>query len=304
MYHNFIGIDISKADFYVAIHGTKKVSVFTNDEAGFKQFNQAYEQQLPVALVVLETTGGYENNLIKFLQKSQIAVHRANTRIVKSFIHSTGKLGKSDNIDALGLARYGSERHQTLELYQQPSDRAKELVQLTNRKKELKAFLIQEKNRLQAPDNQFIKDSYSDNIQYLEIVIKKVNEQIQLLIKAEIDGVGEVTAINLIVSLPELGEVSGKAIASLSGVAPHPYESGQKIGYRRTRGGRENIKPILFMAAMAASKSKGKLGEFYRSLIARGKKPIVALVALMRKIVVMANAKIRDLKAKTCVVVI
>lgn len=118
-----------------------------------------YNSQLKQGLVVLETTGGYENNLVKFLHQIQIAVHIANTRIVKIFIRSTGKLGKSDIIDALGLARYGHDRHNNLEMYQPPSDKEKELLQLTNRKKELQAMLVQEKNRLQAPYNQFIKDS-------------------------------------------------------------------------------------------------------------------------------------------------
>lgn len=314
VYHNFIGIDISKVDFYVATHGIKKVEVFTNNEAGFQQFYQKFEQQLHNALVVLETTGSYEYNLIDLLQQKHVSVHRANTRIVKSFIRSTGKLGKFDSIDATGLARYGSERQQSLSLYKPTSSRDKELAQLANRRKELKWTLAQEKNRLQAPENKFIKDSYSTHIQYLESMISQIEKQIQVLIKAddtlhkkvellktEIDGVGEITAINLVVALPELGKVNGKAIASLSGVAPHPYESGKMIGYRRTRGGREGIKPILYMSAMAASQSKGKLGEFYRMLIAKGKKPIVALVALMRKIVVMANAKIRELELANCV---
>lgn len=125
------------------------------------------------------------------------------------------------------------------------------------------------------------------------------NQSIQAkinLLKNEVDGIGEVTAIQLVSVFPELGKMNRRQVASLAGLAPHPNESGKKIGYRMTRGGRNNIKPILFMAAMGAARSKSKLGKFYKSLIARGKKPMVALVAVMRKIIVIANAKIKDLE--------
>ena len=94
--------------------------------------------------------------------------------------------------------------------------------------------------------------------------------------------------------MPELGTIDRRKIASLGGLAPHPNESGNKIGYRYTRGGRSDIKPVLFMAAMTAARSHSPLGEFYRKLVASGKKKMVALTALMRKILVIANAKIRD----------
>lgn len=311
MYHNFIGIDVSKLDFHVAVHGSNTTKSFTNDKKGFSQFQHEYKKSLTQAFVVLETTGGYEMKLIEFIQTKKIAVHRANTRIVKSFIRSTGKLGKSDRIDSIGLARYGHERYQDLEIYVQPSDTAKELLQLTNRRRELKKMLVQEKNRYKAPDNKFIINSCITLIQSLEDSIKHIEQRTIEIVNAnkqikdkvdvlvnEIDGIGKTTAIDLLNTLPELGHIDRRAIASLSGTAPHPYESGQKIGYRSTRGGREYIKPILFMAAMTASRSKGKLGEFYRSLIARGKKPMVAMTALMRKIIVIANAKIRDFKNK------
>lgn len=307
MYHTFIGIDISKNDFYVAIHGVKDTQCIDNNLNGFNQFYKTYKKQLSQTLVVLETTGGYEHSLVEFLQSKKIAVHRANTRIVKSFIRSTGKLGKSDKIDAIGLARYGSERYADLELYQPPSDIEKELLQLTNRKIDLKRMLVQEKNRYQSPDNYFIKANCKSLIDSLDESIKKIKQRITELINAdkkikdkvsllknEVSGIGEATAIDLLSTMPELGRVSSKAIASLSGTAPHPYESGKKIGYRSTRGGRQMVKPILYMAAMAAAKSKDGLGEFYRALIARGKKPMVALTALMRKIIVIVNAKIRD----------
>lgn len=108
------------------------------------------------------------------------------------------------------------------------------------------------------------------------------------------DGIGNAISSTLIALLPELGQMDRRSIASLVGVAPHPYESGKMKGYRSTKRGRREVRNILFMAAMTASKSKGRLGEFYRSLIARGKKKMVALTALMRKIIVIANARLSE----------
>ena len=105
---------------------------------------------------------------------------------------------------------------------------------------------------------------------------------------------GETISVYLIALLPELGKLDRKKIASLAGLAPHPNESGRKIGYRSTRAGRADIKPILFLAAMTAARSKSILGDFYRRLIQAGKKKMVALTALMRKILVIANARVRE----------
>lgn len=303
-----MGIDISKNDFCVALYGSNKVIKFDNSDLGFANLLKEYKLIIENTLVVVEATGGYEAALIKALQNKNIAVHRANTRVVKSFIRSLSKLGKSDSIDALGLARYAKERYLELKVHIQPPNEEKELIELVNREVELKQMIVQEKNRLQAPDNASCKSSYLMLIKVLEKEVVKLQQKQQSLIdgninlsakinllKGEVAGIGEATAIKLVSLLPELGKLNRRQIASLAGVAPHPNESGKKIGYRKTRGGRENIKPILFMAAMAASKSKGNLGEFYCTLISNGKKRIVAIVALMRKIIVIANAKIKEL---------
>jgi transposase len=168
-------------------------------------------------------------------------------------------------------------------------------------------MLVQEKNRLQAPNNKYCKSSNTTVIKLLQSELDRlkkrqkelIDKNVQLkakvdLLKAEVAGVGESTAIELLSIFPELGTLNRRQVASLAGVAPHPNESGKKVGYRMTRGGRDNIKPILFMAAMAAAKSKSKLGEFYKRLITNGKKRIVALVALIRKIITV-NAKLKSL---------
>lgn len=311
MYHNFIGIDISKDEFHVAVYGNSCVLRFHNNNDGFKKFATEYCKILTESIIVLETTGGYESAILDFLSKSSIAVHRANARIVKSYIRSLSKLGKSDAIDAQGLARYAKERHEDFKLFVPSSDSSKELAELVNRKTELKQMIVKEKNRLKAPDNKFCKLSNNNVITLLEAEVKRLDKrQLELicsndvlkskaqLLKNEISGIGESTAIELVSIFPELGKLNRRQIASLAGVAPHPNESGKKVGYRKMRGGRDNIKPVLFMAAMAASRSKGKLGEFHKRLIANGKKPMVAIAALMRKIIIIANAKLKDFDNK------
>lgn len=181
------------------------------------------------------------------------------------------------------------------------------MPQLVQRRLDLRQILVQEKNRRQAP-NQYARviESCNGMIQVLEIQLKSIENEIQAIIEAEpgqkekqrvlqeVDGIGVTISSALLALLPELGRVNRRQIASLVGLAPHPHESGKSIGYRQTKGGRRDVRCILFMAAMTASRSKKRLGKFYRSLISKGKKKMVALTALMRKIVVIANAKLAD----------
>jgi transposase len=304
MYQNFIGIDISKNDFSIAVHGEDKANLYSNNLEGFVAFFSAYQTILKNGLVVLETTGGYELSLIHYLQTHQCAVHRANARKVKYFIRSLGKLAKSDSIDAFGLAQYGQERHTTLELFKVNSQ--EKLLKLVQRRIELKQMLVQEKNRRQAPNQHELKKSFDVIINAIEKELQLIEKDIDALCKADllleekkkilksIKGIGDITAIGLLALLPEMGTINRKKIASLAGLAPHPNESGKKIGYRSTRGGRADIKPVLFMAAMTAARSKSTLGEFYERLVKAGKKKMVALTALMRKILVIANARMKD----------
>lgn len=304
MYQYFVGIDISKDNFTAGLHGHKSIKNFSNNNEGFLLFWQAYQDQLKSGLVILETTGGYEMDLIHFLTNQQVSIHRANTRNVKKFIQSYGKFGKTDAIDAIELALYGNERHAKLTLYKENPH--KKLLQLVHRRNDLKGMLVQEKNRLQAPDQREFKKSFQTIINAIEKEMKIIESRIQAVFEANphlaevrkvlktVKGVGDIISAHLLALLPELGKINRKEIASLAGLAPHPNESGKKIGYRYTRGGRNDIKPVLFLAAMTAARSKSTLGEFYKKLVAAGKKKMVALTALMRKIVVIANARVRD----------
>lgn len=307
IYHNFIGIDIGKFNFVVAVYNNKKTKEFENNPEGIAKFLEYYNSILEESLCVLETTGGYEIELLMTLCNNNMSVHRANTRKVKNFILSFGNDAKTDVLDAKALALYGAERKDKLELFVPKSDNDIKLDQLAMRRQDLIKMLIAEKTRLQAPNNEFTKVSCKFMVDTLSDQIELITDQISSLIENDtalssrkkilktISGIGDNSAGQLLILLPELGTLNRKQIASLTGLAPRSNESGTYRGYRSIMNGRDNIKPILFMVAMAARRSNSMFKVFYEKLISRGKKKMVALTALMRKIIVIANAKIRDL---------
>ena len=302
-YNTYIGIDIGKFEFIMNIHGTKAVDAYTNDLEGFKRMYKTHKKAFKDALVVLETTGGYERKVIEFLQARTVSVHRASGRIIKNYIRSHGIIAKTDTIDAIALSLYASERHSTLKLYE--PDKHEHLRLLNERRQNIIEMRTKEKNRMQAP-LALKHTSYSAIIELLNGELEKIDQEIREFIashpeiKAKIEivrsvsGVGEKSASIIVGSFPEIGTFNHKEIASMAGVAPHPNQSGKKDGYRRTRGGRRSIRPILFMCALAASRSKSKLGDFYRRLVGGGKKPMCALIAVMRKIMVISNARVKE----------
>lgn len=307
LYNNFIGIDIGKFSFVVAIYNQKQIKEYDNDAAGIKDFMDDYRQHLLKGLCVLETTGGYEMRLLLSLCDKGYAVHRANARKVKHFIRSFSNGAKTDTLDAKALALYGYERGERLDCFTPQSKQSLSLYELVQRRQDLKRLLVAEKNRLQAPRADIIKQSCQTMIEAISEQVKLITIQINLLIEEEpvlkakkeilktVPGIGDITANELLTLLPELGTLNRRQIASLAGVAPVANESGTYKGYRATGHGRSDIKPILFMSAMAARNSNSSLKSFYNNLIEKGKKKMVALMALMRKIIVIANARLREL---------
>lgn len=306
LYHNFIGIDIGKFKFSVAIHSQKNSTEYENNLVGINQFLEDYAGILLDSLCILETTGGYELELLYTLCSNKIAVHRANTRKVKSFIRSYGNSAKTDNLDAKALALYGFERFTKLELFTPASKNTLTLFALLQRRIDLKQILVAEKNRSKSPGCTLVKKSCQQMIKAVSKQVELIDEQIQALINSDpilkekqkilqsVPGIGKIISLELLILLPELGKLDRRQIASLCGVAPRANDSGTHQGYRRTGKGRKDVKPILFIAAMAARNSNSNFKLFYENLIAKGKKKMVALVALMRKIIVIANARIKE----------
>ncbi|MFO2961596.1 transposase, partial [Legionella pneumophila serogroup 1] len=150
-YTSFIGIDIGKYSFVVALHGNKKVDEYENTPSGIEEFIQSYKKDLIKGLCILETTGGYEMGVLLTLCSQGFAVHRANTRKVKHFIKSYGNAAKTDKLDAKNLGLYGFERGKALELFTPQSKQSGELYEMIQRRTDLKQMLVAEKNRLKAP---------------------------------------------------------------------------------------------------------------------------------------------------------
>lgn len=310
LYRNYIGIDIGKLSFVVAVYDSKKTIEYDNTPLGIKTFLQDFKSRLKNSLCVLETTGGYEMRLLLTLCELGIAVHRANTRKVKRFIQSYGNEAKTDQLDAKSLALYAYERYSRLELFTPQSTKSLSLFELVQRRRDLKQMLVAEKNRYQAPRADIIKISCNAVINVLKEQISEVTNEINALIDSDpvlkekkeilktIPGIGDVIANDLLILMPELGTLTRRKIASLAGLAPKANDSGLFSGYRSVNHGRSGIKPILFMAAMAARNSNSTLKAFYNQLVEAGKKKMVALTALMRKIIVIANARIRDFNLK------
>jgi transposase len=185
LYKNFIGIDIAKLTFVVAISNNDNTMTFDNSITGFKAFYKHYKNAIKDALIVLETTGGYESSLTRFLLSKSCSVHKAHAQKVKYFIRSLGQRSKTDAIDAKALVRYGQERYSCLALHKEQEEKNLRLKSLLLRRDDLIKLQTQEKNRAVAPDNEFIKASIKDLLLYLSEAISKVDAEIEELVQAQ-----------------------------------------------------------------------------------------------------------------------
>jgi transposase len=299
---SFIGCDVGKTTIVVFDSRTGQILSIANRRAELEQFAKGLDD---TCLVICEATGGYEDALLGALLKAGRAAHRADARKVKAFIRSLGTLGKTDAIDARALAVYGCERHARLARWQAPDPQRETLQALVLTRRDLTADRQAYKNRLAAPGAAAVKRNLAAVLATIEKQISEINRAIaavirdhQALADAEkairgIVGIGETTAAALLALLPELGRVNRREIAALAGLAPHPKQSGATDAYRRTRGGRPEVKRVIFMSAMVAVKHDPTQRRFYETLLAQGKKPLVALTAVMRKLVVICNAMLR-----------
>jgi transposase len=300
---SFIGCDVGKAEIVVFDSRSERTTSVANDPQALADFAAGLEA---TGLVVCEATGGYEAALLEALVAAGRPVHRADARKVKAFIRSFGILGKSDRIDARALARYGRERHAGLARWQPRDEQRDKLASLVSARREFVRQRVACRNRLHAPGMTAIEPRLKRILATLDAEIAGLDADIATLIEATeplaqttrilrgIAGIGPATAAQLTALMPELGTIGRRQAAALAGLAPHPRQSGTNDAYRRTRGGRPDVKQALFMAGLAAARHNPDLRTFYKRLLDNGKKPIVALVAVMRKLLVIANARIRD----------
>jgi transposase len=315
-YIHFIGIDVSKDWIDVAVYGqAARPQRHANTREGLTACLATLSPWLEDGLVVVEATGGYETAFLRMALAIGAKVHKASPWQVRSFIRSLGLKAKTDALDALALARFAKERCEDLPLYQLPSQEQERLNDLLMRRADLVKQLAGEKARYSQPRYMQaaheVLQSVARMIESLKQEIESLEEAIAALIGASselktrfdiltsIKGIGLCTAYTLQACMPELGTLTRKTAASLAGCAPHPKDSGYACGKRTTFGGRATIKQSLFLAAMAARRFNPELKLFYERLIQNGKPKMVALTAVMRKLVIIANAKLKELTPQT-----
>lgn len=310
VFDHFLGIDVGK--FHLIVHDSRtgQTCKIANNQHALRVFLNATETS-PKTLAVCEASGRYEASLLAELGTRDIPAHRADAARVKNFVRSLGQLAKTDRVDALALARYARERQATLVLWSERDPEQCELQALVLRRDDLVAMRTQEKNRAQAPAataalSKQLARSCALILRALNREIDRTDARIADLVEGSAKlkprydvlinmfGIGHISAAGLLAHMPELGHCSRRQVASLAGVAPRANDSGTRQGYRATRGGRAEIKKLLFMPALAIARGNTRLSDHYRRLVQNGKKPRVALTAIMRKLIVIANAKLRD----------
>lgn len=294
-----VGIDVSKDWLDVAI-GSES-SRMANDAAGIGALLDRLRQG--VGLVVMEATGGYETQAASAIAGAGLRLAVVNPRQVRDFAKATGRLAKSDRIDAQVIAAFGEAiEPQVVRL---PDEQTRELQDLVMRRQQLVAMKVQETNRLAMMAGTTRKQIKS-HIAWLEKAIDEVNTDITARLRTSpvwrekdellrsLKGIGPITSSTLMAGLPELGQLDRRSIAALVGVAPFNRDSGAFRGKRVIWGGRAHVRQVLYMAAIAAVRSNPIIKAFYERLIARGKPHKVAMVACMRKMLTILNAMTRS----------
>jgi len=297
------GIDVSKDRLDVGIWPSGETFSDSNDAAGRKRLAQRLVK-LNLRIVVLESTGRLEVPMALELQELGIPCRIVNPRQVRDFARATGRLAKTDRIDALVLAHFADAMG--VEPKALPDAARRELRALVIRRAQLIEAKLAEENRLQGELVKDVRKSLKASIVWLERQIAALDRNLDRTIKGHpefralsevvqsVPGVGPQTARMIAASLPELGTLTRQKIAALVGIAPLNHDSGKVQGRRFCWGGRAEVRCALYMAALVAARHNPVIRALYVRLRAKGKAAKVALVACMRKLLTILNAMVRD----------
>jgi len=300
----YVGIDVSKAQLDVAIGQEGETWQAANTAAGIQTTIQRLEAY-PPRLVVVESTGGLEKPLVKALQAAGLPVALVHPGRVRKFAAGIGYFAKTDRLDARLLAWFGFAAHPHPK--PQPLPACEALSELVRRRNQLIEMLIAERNRRSTCPASML-EALEEHITWLSAERDRLTTQIETMLATQPEfhdkdtilqstkGVGPILSATLQAELPELGRYSHKQIASLVGVAPFSHESGQHQGKRQIKGGRSGIRCTLYLATLSAIRYNSVIRAHYQQLIDRGKLRMVAIVACMRKLLVILNAMIRDMR--------
>jgi transposase len=298
------GIDVSKDRLDVFLVPGGEAFELANDPEGIDSLLERLER-VPPELVVLEATAGYERPVAAAIAASEarIAVAVVNPRQARDFAKATGKLAKTDRIDAEVLARFAAAVGPRPSVI--PEEEARALQAILVRRRQLSGMLVAEKNRfLMAPEA--VARRIAAHVRWLEKELIRTDRELdeaigqseawgrnEALLRS-VPGVGPVLARTLLAELPELGALSHRRLSALVGVAPFNRDSGTLRGKRAVWGGRAHVRACLYMGALVATPFNPAIRGFYERLLAAGKPKKVALVACMRKLIVILNALMRD----------
>lgn len=298
----YVGIDVAKEKLDIAVQGETKASQAKNDEEGIAKLVEKMKMQKP-ELIVVEATGGYQREVVMAIYEAGLPVAVVNPSRVRQYARAKGLIAKTDKLDAFVLAEFGEGMKPRQ--FEAKSESGRYLSALLVRRRQIEEMLKAERNRLRTVHIEMrasiermintLKEEMQQLSQELDDFMTKHEawyEQEQILCSAK--GVGRVTAATLLAELPELGKLDRKKIAALVGLAPMNADSGKKRGYRKTKGGRMEVRNVLYMSTLVATRYNPLIKVQYQALLKRGKLKKVALTACMRKFLTILNAMMRD----------
>lgn len=298
----FVGIDVGKSWLDIAIWGSEEMWQVSNDASGVDKIVDRLVQLAPT-LVVVEATGGYEQLVVQGMLLKNLPVAVANPTRVRALSKAIGKLAKTDVIDARLIAEYAFKIHPEAMAPQEASQMR--LKALVSRREQLVDMRTAELNRLGTAHSS-MKTDVREHIEWVSQRIQLLEDEIKTLLASlpelkaladrldTIPGVGFITAVSVVVDMPELGQLDRQKIAALAGLAPFNRDSGQKRGKRRIFGGRKGVRRVLYMACLSAMIHNPIIRAMYKRLTEKGKIFKVAITACMRKMLTIMNAMIRD----------
>ena len=297
----FVGIDVSKAQVDVAVRPTGKRWTLPYDQTGIEGLIPQIVDLEP-ALVLLEATGGLELPLVAALAAAALPVVVVNPRQVRDFAKATGTLAKTDTLDAGVLAHFAAAVRPEVRPLKDAETQV--LNSLTARRHQVMTMLVSEKNRLGTAIGA-VSPRIEAHIAWLEQELSDLDKGLRQTLRRSpvwrekddllrtVPGVGEQLSLTLLAHLPELGTLNRRQIAALVGVAPYNRDSGTLRGKRAVWGGRSRVRAVLYMGALVASRHNPAIRDFYQRLLAAGKPKKVALVASMRKLLVILNGMLK-----------
>jgi len=299
----FAGVDVSKETLDISLRPDGKSMTVDNSDDGIKKLCKLLKKESP-ELIVLEATGGLEVLAASALVCKGFLVAVVNPRQVRDFAKATGRLAKTDALDAELIAHFA----EVIKPEARPlkDEAEQDLAELVARRTQVVQMLVAEKNRLGRTGRKVIRKELKEHIIWLERRLKKMDKDIEAAIKESpvwrvkddllrsVPGVGKVLSMALLSKMPELGSLDSKQVAALAGVAPINRGSGKFRGSRRIWGGRADVRTALYMSTLVAVRFNPVLRDHYIQLKERGKKPKVALTACMRKLIVMLNAMMKN----------